>query len=259
MIKIGATYRHYKGRDYRVIALAKHSETLDDMVVYKALYAGDFPYGQVWVRPAKMWNEMVGDVPRFLLVDPHPLISKMPREVALPINGVVMRAVTPTDVLARELFDVINASREHIKPYRRIGLHPKTIDDFFGVLKKSEDKWNTGNNFEYWIFLDGKLAGNINMLRFDLEHKVAEIGYWLADFATGRGIITTAIAALEKIAFNDLGLRRLVIRCELENQNSARVAERAGFKFEGIVRSGMFSEYKNNFADLKQYSKLSTD
>lgn len=54
MIKNGK-YRHYKGNEYEVIGVAKHSETLEDMVVYKALY-GD---GSLWVRPASMWNETV--------------------------------------------------------------------------------------------------------------------------------------------------------------------------------------------------------
>ena len=48
-------YKHYKGNEYEVIAMAKHSETLEDMVVYKALYGE----GDVWVRPASMWNEDV--------------------------------------------------------------------------------------------------------------------------------------------------------------------------------------------------------
>ena len=53
-IKIGK-YRHFKGNEYEVIAIAKHSETTEDYVVYKALY-GD---GGIWVRPASMWNETV--------------------------------------------------------------------------------------------------------------------------------------------------------------------------------------------------------
>ena len=48
-------YRHYKGNRYQVLYLAKHSETLEDMVVYQALYG---EYG-IWVRPASMWNETV--------------------------------------------------------------------------------------------------------------------------------------------------------------------------------------------------------
>ena len=48
-------YRHFKGNEYEVLGVARHSETLEDMVVYRALY-GD---GGVWVRPASMWEEQV--------------------------------------------------------------------------------------------------------------------------------------------------------------------------------------------------------
>ena len=53
-IKLGK-YRHFKGKEYEVIALATHSETGEAMVVYRALYGE----GGVWVRPATMWNELV--------------------------------------------------------------------------------------------------------------------------------------------------------------------------------------------------------
>ena len=53
-IKLGK-YRHFKGNEYEVVALAHNSETMEDMVVYKALY-GD---GEIWVRPLSMWNETV--------------------------------------------------------------------------------------------------------------------------------------------------------------------------------------------------------
>lgn len=48
-------YRHFKGNKYELLYIAKHSETLEPMVVYKALY-NDFG---IWVRPASMWNEIV--------------------------------------------------------------------------------------------------------------------------------------------------------------------------------------------------------
>lgn len=53
-IKLGR-YRHYKGGEYQLIGIAHHSETLEDMAVYRALY-GD---GELWVRPLSMWCEKV--------------------------------------------------------------------------------------------------------------------------------------------------------------------------------------------------------
>ena len=48
-------YRHFKGKEYELLYLAKHSETLEPMVVYRALYGE----GGIWVRPAAMWTEHV--------------------------------------------------------------------------------------------------------------------------------------------------------------------------------------------------------
>ena len=58
-------YRHFKGKEYRVLCTARHSETLEPMVVYQALYGER----GIWVRPAAMWGEHVEregySVPRF--------------------------------------------------------------------------------------------------------------------------------------------------------------------------------------------------
>ncbi len=53
-IKIGR-YRHFKGKEYQVLGIARHSEGLEELVVYRALY-GD---GALWVRPVSMWEEDV--------------------------------------------------------------------------------------------------------------------------------------------------------------------------------------------------------
>ena len=55
-VKLGR-YKHYKGQEYRVLGSAQHSETLEDLVVYEALY--DNPRSKVWVRPKIMFLETV--------------------------------------------------------------------------------------------------------------------------------------------------------------------------------------------------------
>lgn len=65
-------YRHFKGNEYQLLTVARHSETMEPMVVYRALY-GD---GGIWVRPAAMWSEIVERDgyrgPRFVLIDGEP-------------------------------------------------------------------------------------------------------------------------------------------------------------------------------------------
>lgn len=75
-IEIGALYRHYKNKDhiYEIVGIARHSETLEEMVVYKALYESeDFGKDVLWVRPKTMFLENVffegKEVERFIKID----------------------------------------------------------------------------------------------------------------------------------------------------------------------------------------------
>jgi hypothetical protein len=68
-IQVGGIYNHYKGRRYKVLAVARHSETLEELVVYQALYEN----GGIWVRPLTMFLEDViyngQSQPRFKLMN----------------------------------------------------------------------------------------------------------------------------------------------------------------------------------------------
>lgn len=72
-IKIEGVYKHYKNNNlYKVVGLAKDSETLQDIVVYESLYAN--PLSRLWVRPYFEWTEEVTNregqkIPRFTAVD----------------------------------------------------------------------------------------------------------------------------------------------------------------------------------------------
>jgi hypothetical protein len=67
-------YRHYKGKMYEVLGVARHSETKEELVVYKALYDTEFGPESLWVRPKGMFQEYVfsdgKEIPRFLFVGP---------------------------------------------------------------------------------------------------------------------------------------------------------------------------------------------
>lgn len=65
-------YRHFKGNEYQLLGIARHSETMEELVVYRALYGER----GLWVRPAAMWSERVErdgySVPRFTFVREEP-------------------------------------------------------------------------------------------------------------------------------------------------------------------------------------------
>lgn len=56
-VVIGGLYEHYKGQQYRVLGVCRHSETLEELVYYECLYPNDL--GQLWVRPKKMFLESI--------------------------------------------------------------------------------------------------------------------------------------------------------------------------------------------------------
>lgn len=65
-ITIGKTYKHYKGNVYKIIAIGKHSENLEEMIVYQSVKDG-----AVWIRPKSMWNDVIDNnkTIRFKLID----------------------------------------------------------------------------------------------------------------------------------------------------------------------------------------------
>jgi [ribosomal protein S5]-alanine N-acetyltransferase len=99
-----------------------------------------------------------------------------------------------------------------------------------------------------------KLIGTIEFVKWETQHKVAEIGYALSQDYWRKGIATEAASEVIKFGFNHMNLIRIQARCYLENIGSARVMEKAKMSFEGIIRKGLFVKGKHQ--DLKMYSIL---
>jgi RimJ/RimL family protein N-acetyltransferase len=103
----------------------------------------------------------------------------------------------------------------------------------------------------------GELLGAISLLRFEWPERRAEIGYWLAPWARGRGVATRAVRLLSRWALTDLGLARLALHADADNESSQRIAERCGFTREGVLRS--FEELKGRRRDVVVFSLIPGD
>ncbi len=104
---------------------------------------------------------------------------------------------------------------------------------------------------------DGRLLGSIG-LRWNEEHDVAEVGYWLRSDARGRGLMTRALVLVTRIALEE-GAARVQLRAAVGNDASRRVAEKAGFRLEGVLRSAHWNPRQQRRVDWAMYSLLPDD
>lgn len=99
------------------------------------------------------------------------------------------------------------------------------------------------------------LVGSVGL--FPPDEGVGEIGYWTVDGQRGRGLTSEAVRVLSEWAFTELALHRVELHVDPANVGSRRVAERAGFHAEGVIRQRF--QHRGRPADVVLYSRLSTD
>jgi [ribosomal protein S5]-alanine N-acetyltransferase len=113
--------------------------------------------------------------------------------------------------------------------------HPYTVDDAQAFLSFAS-KEDTQTNFA--IDVGGEATGGLGYVPgTDVERYSAEVGYWLGESSWGRGICTEALQIFVRYAFTELRLLRLFALPLSDNRASIRVLEKAGFAFEGTLRS----------------------
>jgi RimJ/RimL family protein N-acetyltransferase len=101
----------------------------------------------------------------------------------------------------------------------------------------------------------GKVLGSIGV-QFSEEGDVGEIGYWLRAEARGGGVTTRALVLLSRWALGRDGVARVQLRADPENAASCRVAEKAGFTREGVLRSAHWNARLGRRQDWAMYSLL---
>jgi RimJ/RimL family protein N-acetyltransferase len=104
----------------------------------------------------------------------------------------------------------------------------------------------------------GRVLGSIGV-RFSEEGDVGEIGYWVCADARGRGVTTRALVLLARWALGRRGVARVHLRADPENAASCRVAEKAGFRREGVLRSAHWNARLGRRQDWTMYSLLPTE
>ena len=117
---------------------------------------------------------------------------------------------------------------------------------------------NENDTFAFAITVNGKVIGSIGAFRQgNIHRQTAELGYYIAEEYWGKGIMTEAVKQLCDYVFSNTDIIRIYAEPFAYNIGSCRVLEKAGFQYEGTLRSNALKN--GNVFDMKMYSKLKTD
>ena len=123
---------------------------------------------------------------------------------------------------------------------RDIFPHPYTIanaEAFLSIVMEDDPKT------VFAIANEVEAIGSIGlMVGKDVHRFTAELGYWLAEPFWGKGVMTEAVKRITEYAFSNFSLKRVYAEPYTSNRASARVLEKAGFKYEGLLRASAFKD-----------------
>jgi ribosomal-protein-serine acetyltransferase len=175
----------------------------------------------------------------------------MPAPTTIPFviesARLILRAVQLDD--APRINTAVHESINALRPWMPWANELPSLADTeaFGRQAQSEFQSRVGLTYQLRGRSDNRLPGMTGFHDIDWSVPRVEIGYWLRTTCGGRGYATEAVERLTKFAFDELGAQRVAITMDDLNQRSWRVAERAGFRLEGLLRN----EARNPFGELR--------
>ncbi len=158
---------------------------------------------------------------------------------------------------AEEITKVVRENLAQLKTWMPWAKDDYSIDSAREFIKFNLTEFAKNGSFSASIILEEKFIGAVGFHKLNLTNKSAHTGYWLAKEAQGKGIMTRCCRVLFNYLFDDVGLNRIQINCNIQNVKSRAIPERFGFKLEGIHRQ---IEWLNEeFRDWAVYAMLKED
>jgi RimJ/RimL family protein N-acetyltransferase len=137
------------------------------------------------------------------------------------------------------VYDAIRSSIAELNqwlPWARMNYSRVDVGAF---LRESQSAWHDGRAYDFAVRRIGQPSrhvGNVSVWWTSRAAMAGEVGYWMRTDEIGRGLATEAAARVLGVAFDELGMHRVVLRIAVGNTGSERVAEKLGFAREGLLR-----------------------
>lgn len=155
---------------------------------------------------------------------------------------------------AEAIFIAINQNRKFLRRWLPFIDFTNKIIDTERFIRSILEKSSAKRDEVYVIWYKFEFAGLIGFKDIDRLNDKIEIGYWLTEKMTGKGIATAATRKMVNLAFRNMDMNRVQIRCGVGNDKSSAIPRRLGFSFEGIERSG--ERHDHSYLDLEVFSLL---
>lgn len=133
----------------------------------------------------------------------------------------------------------------------------RSADDSRAFINATRKQYSDNDGVQAGIWFQDGIVGIIGQHKIDWLNKATSLGYWLAEEHQGRGIMTKSCQAFIQYSFHGLKLNRVEIRCATENSQSKAIAQRLGFKREGILRSAEW--LYDHYVDHEVYGLLANE
>lgn len=164
----------------------------------------------------------------------------------------------PEEADAEELYDVIDANRDHLLPWMPWAPWHKGAEDVLPFIRLTRRQIADNDGLQT-VIVDpqGRIVGMVGVHRVDWRNASTSIGYWLARDEQGRGTMTAAVRAYVDHAFGTWELNRVTIQAAVGNARSRAIPERLGFREEGTLRE--VERLGDRWLDAVVYSVLAAD
>ena len=150
---------------------------------------------------------------------------------------VVLRPYREKD--AHALQEAVDESREHIRPWLPFAGEHKTVEESLIWINEQRAQWILRKNMNCGVFeaATGRYLGGAGLMVRNWDIPYIEIGYWLRASAEGKGYMSEAAYLLTNYALEELGAKRVEIRCDERNIRSANVARKLGYVQEALLHN----------------------
>lgn len=142
---------------------------------------------------------------------------------------------------APALFEAVEESRSRLRTWMAWVDDHVSLRDSEDYCKRVAANWTSRTDLALGIWRrdSGRLLGATGFHNIDWEIPSFDLGYWVRDGEEGKGYVAEAVRLQTKLAFEELGARRLVITCDPSNERSSAVPRRLGFVLEGHLRNNL--------------------